>query len=79
MTPKSHSWVTNPITAMAMETPTKKNPLAPTMRLASSSCRRPRCCPIKMVAAMATPKALPINKNKIALTLEVAERAEGPR
>jgi hypothetical protein len=47
--------------------------------LASSSCRRPRCCPIKMVAAMATPKALPINKNKIALTLEVAERAEGPR
>ena len=65
--------------AMATEMPAKKLALVPTTRLVSGRLFAPMCCPMRIVAASATPNAAPISRNITTLAFEVAVSAASPR
>ena len=57
----------------------KKVALVPTTRLVSTMSLAPMYWPMRMVAAIATPKAAPISRNITVLAFEVAVSAASPR
>src|SRR5579863_3441679 len=69
----------SPAIAMVTEMAAKKVALVPTTRLVSARSLAPMHWPMRMVAAIATPKAAPISRNITVLALEVAVSAASPR
>jgi hypothetical protein len=68
-----------PAIAITTEMPAKKVALVPTVRLAPGMSSAPMRCAMRMVAAMATPKAAPISRNITTFAFEVAVSAASPR
>jgi hypothetical protein len=58
--------------------PAKKVALVPTTRFISVRLLAPMYCPMRMVAASATPKAAPMSRNITVLAFEVAVSAASP-
>ena len=65
--------------AITTEMAAKKVALVPTTLFASGMSFAPMHWPMRMVAAMAMPKAAPINRNMTVLAFDVAVSAASPR